>query len=64
MKSPIILALDTKDIDLAGKWIAAASIYIDHFKIGLEFYLRHGSAGIEKLRKAAQFELFLSSFGP
>ena len=59
MKSPIILALDTKDIDLAGKWIAAASTHIDHFKIGLEFYLRHGSAGIEKLRKAAQFELFL-----
>ena len=59
MKSPIILALDTKDLDLAGKWISATSTYIDHFKIGLEFYLRHGRAGIEKLRKDAQFELFL-----
>ena len=41
MKSPIILALDTKDLDLAGKWISAASEYVDHFKIGLEFYLKH-----------------------
>ena len=44
MKSPIILAIDTKDLDLAGKWIAVASEYVDHFKVGLEFYLRHGSA--------------------
>ena len=58
MKSPIILALDTKDLDLAGKWITAASEYVDHFKIGLEFYLKHGSAGVERLREKAQFQLF------
>lgn len=59
MKSPIILALDTKDIDLAALWISQTSKYIDHFKIGLEFYLQHGSAGVQKLRNNTQFELFL-----
>lgn len=59
MKSPIILALDTKEIDTAEKWILAASEHIDHFKIGLEFYLRHGSDGIERLQQQAEFELFL-----
>ncbi|MEN9293900.1 MAG: hypothetical protein RIT31_665, partial [Actinomycetota bacterium] len=39
MKSPIILALDTKDIELAQKWILACLDRVDHFKVGLEFYL-------------------------
>jgi orotidine-5'-phosphate decarboxylase len=59
MKLPIILALDTKDIDLAKKWITASLDRIDHFKVGLEFYLQHGAAGIERLRQEADFNLFL-----
>jgi orotidine-5'-phosphate decarboxylase len=56
---PIILALDTKEVDKAASWIKASRESISHFKIGLEFYLRHGAQGIEKLRSESDFELFL-----
>jgi len=56
---PIILALDTKDIAQASSWIKATNGSIDHFKVGLEFYLRHGVSGIQQLRQVGEFELFL-----
>jgi orotidine-5'-phosphate decarboxylase len=56
---PVILALDTKDLDLASKWIKSSADQIDHFKVGLEFYLLHGFEGIKKLQQAADFKLFL-----
>ena len=56
---PIILALDTKDLDLASKWIKSSADQIDHFKVGLEFYLLHGLEGIKKLQQVADFKLFL-----
>ena len=59
MNLPIILALDTKDLNLAKQWLKASSDQIDHFKIGLEFYLKFGSAGIMQLREIADFRLFL-----
>jgi len=59
MTLPIILALDTKDLNQAGQWIKASSDQIDHFKIGLEFYLLHGSEGIMQLREGSDFKLFL-----
>lgn len=59
MNLPIILALDTKDLNLAKQWIKASSDQIDHFKIGLEFYLQYGSAGIMQLREMTDFQLFL-----
>jgi orotidine-5'-phosphate decarboxylase len=55
MTLPIILALDTKDIQQAKSWIKASSNLIDHFKVGLEFYLKHGSHGIKELQQ--EFEL-------
>lgn len=59
MNLPIILALDTKDIAQASSWIKATNGSIDHFKVGLEFYLRHGVNGIQQLRQVGEFELFL-----
>ena len=59
MKLPIILALDTKEVAQAASWIKASRESISHFKVGLEFYLRHGAQGIEKLRAENDFELFL-----
>lgn len=59
MNLPIILALDTKEVTQAASWIKASRESISHFKIGLEFYLRHGAQGIEKLRSESDFELFL-----
>lgn len=59
MTLPIILALDTKDLNQAKQWIKACTDQIDHFKVGLEFYLEHGSDGILKLRETCDFKLFL-----
>lgn len=59
MKLPIILALDTKEIDQARDWVKAASERIDHFKVGLEFFLRNGIDGINQLKQIAEFNLFL-----
>jgi orotidine-5'-phosphate decarboxylase len=56
---PVILALDTKDLDLASKWIKSSADQIDHFKVGLEFYLLHGFEVIKKLQQVADFKLFL-----
>ena len=59
MTLPIILALDTKDLTQAKQWIKASTDQIDHFKIGLEFYLQHGSDRILQLREISDFKLFL-----
>jgi orotidine-5'-phosphate decarboxylase len=59
MTLPIILALDTKDLTQAKQWIKASTDQIDHFKIGLEFYVQHGSDGILQLREISDFKLFL-----
>ena len=59
MTLPIILALDTKDLTQAKQWIKASTDQIDHFKIGLEFYLQHGSDGILQLQEISDFKLFL-----
>ena len=58
-KSPIILALDTKKIDTAKKRIAATNSSISIYKIGLEFFLQFGSAGLMELSNAGDFEVFL-----
>jgi len=59
LNSPIILAIDTKDIETAAAWIDCTRESISTYKIGLEFFLRHGAAGIEQLRSGREFDLFL-----
>jgi orotidine-5'-phosphate decarboxylase len=59
MNSPIILALDTKDIDEAQQWIEISLPQINHFKIGLEFYLKHGYAAVASFKEEFNFNLFL-----
>ena len=59
MSSPIILALDTKDIEEAKQWIEISSPQINHFKIGLEFYLKHGYAAVASIKEKFNFNLFL-----
>lgn len=58
-KSPIILALDTKDLDVAKSWISATNDSIDIYKVGLEFFLKFGAAGLKELRNSGDFEVFL-----
>ncbi len=57
--SPIILALDTNDLDIASQWINATTDSVNIFKVGLEFYLKFGAVGLQTLRDARDFELFL-----
>ena len=57
--NPLILALDTDDVATAERWIAATRGSIDTYKIGLEFFLTFGHAGVERLRAVADFDLFL-----
>jgi orotidine-5'-phosphate decarboxylase len=58
-KSPIILAVDTKDLETAKKWIEATNNSIHTYKFGLEFYLKFGAAGIKQLKQVGDFEIFL-----
>ena len=59
MSSPIIVALDTPDIDTARSWIQSTNEVVKIYKTGLEFFLKHGAAGISQLREAGDFDLFL-----
>ena len=59
MTSPIILAVDTPDIELAKRWISATRDSIEVFKLGLEFYLSHGYKGIASIQQETGAEIFL-----
>lgn len=58
-KSPIILALDTKDLEIAKQWISATNDSIGIYKVGLEFFLKFGSAGLSELSRVGDFQVFL-----
>ena len=57
--SPIILALDTKDLDTAKSWISATNGSISIYKVGLEFFLKFGADGLRELKSAGDFQVFL-----
>lgn len=60
MKAPVALALDTTDQNLACQWIDVTREYISVMKLGLEFYLANGSAGVLHVRDSApELKLFL-----
>ncbi len=48
--SPIIVALDTTDIDRARAWAAAAAPHVGLFKVGLEYFLANGAAGYRAIQ--------------
>jgi orotidine-5'-phosphate decarboxylase len=58
-QSPIILAVDTSDFDTARAWIGATRESIDIYKLGLEFFLTFGSAGIENIARESGASIFL-----
>ena len=59
MRSPIILALDTKDISEADSWIGATKDSVAVYKIGLELFLKIGISGTQTLIKNHGIEIFL-----
>ncbi len=61
MNSPIILALDTKELETAKSWIEATNESIGIYKLGLEFYLKFGADGLRRLADAGDFKIFLDS---
>lgn len=57
--SPIILAVDTSDFDIARAWIDATRDSIDIYKLGLEFFLTFGCEGIESIARESGAAIFL-----
>ena len=45
MISPIILAVDTNDLDIAKRLVSETNEYVGLYKLGLEFFLRFGHQG-------------------
>ena len=59
MKAPIILAVDTSDLDTAISWIEATKESVSVYKLGLEFYLNFGAAGVANVISRTGAEIFL-----
>lgn len=57
--SPIILALDTINVDRVKRLIDQTQNSVSIYKFGLEFYLRHGLSEVLSLKHAHQIEVFL-----
>lgn len=58
-KAPIALALDTSDLQQAIAWVKATDGLVSLYKLGLEFYLNFGSAGIRAVSEATDTDIFL-----
>ena len=59
MKAPIILAVDTSDFETAISWIKATEDSVSVYKLGLEFYLNFGAAGVAQVVKRTGAKIFL-----
>lgn len=58
-RSPIILAVDTVDLDRVDEIIDETRESISIFKFGLEFYLKHGLGGVLAIKERHGIEIFL-----
>ena len=58
-KPPIILAVDTPDLNIARQWIESTSDFICAYKLGLEFFTTFGAEGVKQLRDVSDADLFL-----
>ncbi len=59
IKPPIILAVDTPELDTAKAWVECTSEFTSAYKLGLEFFLRHGAQGVRQMQNATDADLFL-----
>jgi len=59
VKAPIILAVDTSDFDTALAWIENTKSSVSVYKLGLEFYLNFGNAGVSRIIEETGSEIFL-----
>ncbi|MBU3734036.1 MAG: orotidine-5'-phosphate decarboxylase [Candidatus Planktophila sp.] len=58
-KAPIVLAVDTPDLETAVQWVRATQDHIAVFKLGLEFFLTFGADGVKAIKNETDSEIFL-----
>ncbi|MFM8621154.1 MAG: orotidine-5'-phosphate decarboxylase [Candidatus Nanopelagicaceae bacterium] len=58
-ESPIILALDTPDLEVAKSWVAQTNGTVGIYKLGLEFFLKFGRDGVQAIQNETDREIFL-----
>jgi len=58
-KAPIVLAVDTPEINTAVSWVKATQEHVSVFKLGLEFFLSFGSEGVKAIQAETDSEIFL-----
>lgn len=59
MKAPIVLAVDTQDLETAQRWIEATQDYVSVYKLGLEFFLTFGHEGVGRIKGVTDSDIFL-----
>jgi orotidine-5'-phosphate decarboxylase len=58
-KAPIVLAIDTPNLETAIKWVKATQDHISVYKLGLEFFLTFGSDGVKAIQAETDSDIFL-----
>ena len=59
MKAPIVLAVDTSDLEIAKRWVDATQESVSVYKLGLEFFLNFGQAGVNAIQDVTDADIFL-----
>jgi orotidine-5'-phosphate decarboxylase len=59
MKAPIVLAVDTSDLEIAKRWVEATQESVSVYKLGLEFFLNFGQAGVKAIQDVTDADIFL-----
>ncbi len=58
-RGPIAVALDTTDLSTATRWAGAVAPHVTTVKVGLELFCHEGPLAVEKVRAAADVDVFL-----
>lgn len=58
-KAPIVLAVDTPELDTAIEWVKATQDSVSVYKLGLEFFLTFGSDGVKAIKDVTDSDIFL-----
>ena len=58
-KAPIVLAVDTSQLETAIEWVKATQESVSVFKLGLEFFLTFGSEGVKAIKDVTDSDIFL-----
>ena len=56
--APIVLAVDTNDLEVATAWVGATDGVISVVKLGLEFYTTFGNEGVKTIADSCNTDIF------